>query len=122
MANQEKVKYLKEPMRTQSKKKKKKENNAKVGKIQVTKLWLVLVLYLIGWKSGMSILDQSQSKLRQKQNNLHFFWHSIQSGSTSNHYVKDSLQLIHSMLFWESWISFEQVQIVPQEQDSIKLI
>ena len=37
------------------------------GKMQATKLWLVLVLHLIGWKSDTSFLDQSLSVVKQKQ-------------------------------------------------------
>ena len=39
----------------------------KSGKTQVTKLRLVLVLYLIGWDDGASDLDQSQSEVKQNQ-------------------------------------------------------
>ena len=41
----------------------------KRGKARVTKSWLMLVLHLIGWGSGASFEDQSQSKVKQNQCN-----------------------------------------------------
>ena len=41
------------------------ENAGKRGKTRVTKSWLVLLLHLIGWKSGASFLGKSQSKVKQ---------------------------------------------------------
>ena len=43
----------------------------KQSKTRATKLWLVLVLHLIGWESGASFLDQSQSK-KAKQSQITF--------------------------------------------------
>ena len=40
----------------------KQENCLKRGKTQATRSWLVLVLHLIGWESGASFLNQSQSE------------------------------------------------------------
>ena len=59
-------KYFSEPMRTQ----RKKNNNQsalKPRKMWATKSWLILVLHLIGWESGASFLDQSQSKVKQNK-------------------------------------------------------
>ena len=39
----------------------------KAQEIWANKLWLVLILHLIGWESGASFWDQSQSKLKQNQ-------------------------------------------------------
>ena len=35
---------------------------AKRGKTRATKSWLVLIQFLIGWKSGASFVDQSQNQ------------------------------------------------------------
>ena len=61
-ANQNKDKYHKEPMRTQSK-------YMKSGKTRVTKSRLVLVLLLIGWEGGVKFTDQSESVVKQNQCN-----------------------------------------------------
>ena len=42
-------------------------NCHKHGEMWATKLWLVLVLYLIGWDGGTTFLDQSQSEVKQNQ-------------------------------------------------------
>ena len=39
----------------------------------------VLILFLIGWWSGASFLDQSQCKVKQKQSNPGLIWHSIEN-------------------------------------------
>ena len=54
---------------------KKQPNILKRGEIWVTKSWLVLVLNLIGWKSGASFLDQSQSEVKHKQSDNGYFRH-----------------------------------------------
>ena len=54
---------------------KKEPNILKRGKTRVTKSWLVLVLNLIGWKSGASFLNQSQSEVKHKQNDNGYFRH-----------------------------------------------
>ena len=41
----------------------------KCWKTQVSKAVLVLVLYLIGLDGGVSLLDQSQSEVKQYQSN-----------------------------------------------------
>ena len=41
----------------------------KRGKTQTTKSWVFLDLHLIGRKSGASLLDQSQNKVKWNQNN-----------------------------------------------------
>lgn len=38
---------------------------SKAREIAATKLWLVLVLYLIGWESDASFLHQTQSEVKQ---------------------------------------------------------
>ena len=48
-----------------------KVKTTKQSKTRATKLWLVLVLHLIGWESGASFLDQSQSK-KAKQSQITF--------------------------------------------------
>ena len=44
-------------------------NYLKRGKRRAAKLWLVLVLHLIGWESGASFFDQSQREVKQNQSN-----------------------------------------------------
>ena len=39
----------------------------KAQEMRANKSWLLLVLHLIGWESGASFLDQSQSELKQNQ-------------------------------------------------------
>ena len=40
--------------------------STKRGKMRVSKSWLVLILLLIGWESGVSFADQSQRKVKVK--------------------------------------------------------
>ena len=49
----------------------KNKNNltSKSAETQAIKSWLVVVLYLIGWESGATILDQSQSKVKRSNGN-----------------------------------------------------
>ena len=47
----------------------KQEHCLKRGKTQATRSWLVLVLHLIGWESGASFLNQSQSEIRKNLSN-----------------------------------------------------
>ena len=54
---------------------KKQPNILKRGKTRATQSWLVLVLNLIGWKSGASFLDQSQSEVKHKQSDNGYFRH-----------------------------------------------
>ena len=61
-ANEQKEKY-------RLKRGKARESAGKRGKARVTKSWLMLVLHLIGWGSGASFEDQSQSKVKQNQCN-----------------------------------------------------
>ena len=42
---------------------------------------LVLVLILIGWKSGASFAGQSQSEVIKTKENAIYFWHSIENRS-----------------------------------------
>lgn len=56
-----------------SKLKKKKATCLNRGKMQVTKLGLVLLLHLIGRDSGASVLDQSWSEVKRNQNNQNQF-------------------------------------------------
>ena len=49
----------------------------------MTKLGLVLVLRLIGWDSGMNILDQSQSEVTKIQEVQDQFWYSNKNNSKS---------------------------------------
>ena len=44
-------------------------NYLKRGKRRAAKLWLVLVLHLIGWESGASFFDRSQGEVKQNQSN-----------------------------------------------------
>ena len=50
------------------------ELKVKTANQRATRSWLVLVLHLIGWKSGARFLDQSQSEIKQNQIN-----HSLNS-------------------------------------------
>ena len=45
------------------------ELKVKTANQRATRSWLVLVLHLIGWKSGARFLDQSQSEIKQNQIN-----------------------------------------------------
>ena len=46
---------------------------SKAREIAATKSWLVLALYLIGWESDASFLNQSQSEVKQNQWNPALF-------------------------------------------------
>ena len=67
MNNHNKRKQHNEPMKTWSKYKL--VTGAKRGKTRATKSRLVWVLYLIGWVGGASLLNQSQSVVKQNQSN-----------------------------------------------------
>lgn len=58
------------PFRAHEKSKEKQPNHLKRGKTPATKLWLVLVLYLINQENSTNFLDQSQNKVKEYQCNL----------------------------------------------------
>ena len=53
--------------------------DAKRGKTRATKSQLFLVLLLIGWKSGASFVNQSQSLVTQNQNERAITFDTIES-------------------------------------------
>ena len=81
IAKQKKGKYFKSQWELCVKLRCPKRRKTRINKswlvTRVTKSWLVLALHLIGWESGSSFLDESQSKVEQNQSNPDYFRHSI---------------------------------------------
>ena len=99
-ANQKLGKYEMEPLRTQSKTGKLAIWNVKNTNDQLS---LVLVLNLIGWESGTSFLDQSQSETKQ------------------NHSNPGLLLTVNLKLFSKQWPPSSNYQL-PYSQDSLLLL
>ena len=91
--------------------------SVKYGKTHASEAWLGLVLYLIGWESGVSFINQSQSVVMWNQSKKAIYFDSqlktaptdaTSSVWTSSGFLTDNVYTVQHRLYHYSFVSFLQ--------------